>query len=119
VNKKKRTRVEIRLTPEEKKKIQEYAKEDHLTVSNYIKNTAMRKIFLANRVEYTSELRGLNFQIAKVGNNVNQIAKHLNTVKETYPGDFSAFQDVMARYLEKMAEAERLLKRMYAKLAGL
>jgi len=112
-----RIRIEIRLTNEEKKMIQEYAKSDGLTVSDYIKRTALKKVLLSNRVEYTTDLRDLNFELNKIGNDVNQMAKHFNSKKDMGPQDFRSFQGMMVLYLEKMATVEHQLKLIYSKLS--
>jgi len=112
-----RIRIEIRLTKEEKKMIQEYAKSDRFTISDYIKQMALKKAVVSNRVEYTTDLRNLNFELNKIGNNVNQMAKHFNSKREMDTQDFKAFQGTMAAYLEKMTVVERQLKLMYSKLA--
>jgi len=71
-------RLSIRLTEEEKKMINSYAKADGLTVSDYIKNVALKNRYIAKRIEYQTDLREFNFEIHKIGVNINQLARHVN-----------------------------------------
>lgn len=115
-NKKATARLEVRLTFEEKALIRNFSKQDGLSISDYIKRTALKQVVLSNRVEYTTDLRNLNFELSKIGNNVNQIAKHFNSQQIT-PQDFQSFQDLMKVYFEQMALIEHRLKQMYSKLS--
>jgi len=110
-------RLAIRLTEDEKRLVFGYAKQDRLSISDYIKQMALKKAVVSNRVEYTTDLRNLNFELNRIGNNINQMAKHFNSKKEMDTQDFKAFQGMMAAYLEKMMVVERQLKLMYSKLA--
>lgn len=110
----------LRCTEDEKEAIQKYAKEDGLTVTEYIKRLALKKVIIANRIEYNSDLRTLNFEISKVGTNINQIAKNVNRTekfKTIDAGTINVFHLFMKDYLTKLDDANMLLKKMYKKIS--
>lgn len=115
-------RLEIRLTSNEKALIKKYAKKDGLSVSDYIKRTALKQVVFSNRLEYTSDLRTLNFEIHKIGNNINQLAKHVNRadkLKTIDAGAINAFQILMEQYLDMTDEVRDVLNKMFMKMARL
>lgn len=70
-------RLEFRLSDEDKKKIQENAMSADLSVSDYVRKSAL-KLRLSRKMDVDPELlKALN----KIGSNVNQIAKHANIEK--------------------------------------
>lgn len=69
-----KTRIEIRLLPAEKEKIEQSAAALHMTVTDYIRACCLRK-----RVMDTSWVPEITKQIVKIGVNVNQIATVANT----------------------------------------
>ena len=69
-----KTRIEIRLLPVEKEKIEQSAAVLHMTVTDYIRACCLRK-----RVMDTSWVPEITKQIVKIGVNVNQIATVANT----------------------------------------
>ncbi|MEU3030006.1 plasmid mobilization relaxosome protein MobC [Streptomyces incarnatus] len=58
--------------------------------------------------DYIDELNALRNQVAKIGNNVNQIAKKLNSNGHPHPGDTAA-----------LAQAERTLTAVRAAISGI
>ena len=68
-----KTRIEIRLLPAEKEKIEQSAAALHMTVTDYIRACCLRK-----RVMDTSWVPEITKQIVKIGVNVNQIATVAN-----------------------------------------
>lgn len=111
-------RLSVRLTEEEKITIQKFAKDDGLSISEYVKKMALKKVVISNRLEYTSDLRKLNFELGKIGNNVNQLAKHFNSNK-IIPQDFKEFQKIMKDYFEHNGQIRDRLSQIYSKLAKL
>lgn len=113
-------KIEIRLTDTEKKLIQSYAKEDGLTVTDYVKTLALKQVLFSKRLEYTSDLRTVIFEINKIGNNINQIAKHVNRTekyKTIDAGTINVFHIFMRDYLKLLADVKGTLKQMYKKIS--
>ena len=66
----------IRITPTEKKNIQAKAATAHMSVSGYIvKLSEDKKIIVAEKIPQ------LLYEFAKIGTNINQVAKIANTQK--------------------------------------
>lgn len=89
-------RVEIRLTSAEEKSLAAHASDDGLTVSDFIRKAALGS---KPRIQQANPERAvlirLLAELGKVGSNVNQIAKALNTdlakgQKATVPGEVIA-----------------------------
>lgn len=115
-------RLSIRVTDEEKQLIHAYAKRDGLTVSDYIKSIALQKVIIEKRVEYNKDLRDLNFEISKIGTNINQLAKHVNKaekLKTIDAGSINVFNIFMKEYFELLHQATSTLKSMYKRLSSL
>ena len=63
------SRVEVRMTPEEKENLKRKATEAHMTVSKYIIHLSQTK-----RVILKEDIAKLTVEISRIGNNINQIA---------------------------------------------
>ena len=65
--------INIRISNEDKKKIEELAKKSKLNMSEYIIKSSLNAniIVEADKSEYISELR-------RIGNNINQITRNVN-----------------------------------------
>lgn len=70
------------LTPEQSLKVEELANEKQMSVQEYIK-ALLKANTVGNGyvVPKNNELKYLVLEIRKIGSNVNQIVKHINTVK--------------------------------------
>ncbi|MFJ9377555.1 MobC family plasmid mobilization relaxosome protein [Streptomyces sp. NPDC101455] len=87
--------VTARFAPHEKHDIQSAAKAEHVTMARYIADATMARVrgeitVAAPRTVYddaVDELAALRTQIARIGNNVNQIAHRLNTDGDPHPVD--------------------------------
>ncbi|MET7489728.1 MobC family plasmid mobilization relaxosome protein [Streptomyces sp. NPDC005538] len=87
--------VTARFAPHEKHDIQSAAKAEHVTMARYIADATMARVrgeitVAAPRTVYddaVDELAALRAQIARIGNNVNQIARRLNTDGDPHPVD--------------------------------
>ena len=72
-------KASIRFTDEEYKNIEAKTKKDNITVSEYIRRTAIRGYY-TNKVKQSGILQILS-SLNKIGINLNQIAKYVNTNK--------------------------------------
>ncbi|XUL89033.1 plasmid mobilization protein [Streptomyces galilaeus] len=92
--------VTARFAPYEKQAIQSAAKAEHVTMARYIADATMARVrgeitVAAPRTVYDDaidELAALRAQIARIGNNVNQIARRLNTDGHPHPVDAAILQ---------------------------
>jgi hypothetical protein len=87
--------VTARFAPHEKHDIQSSAKTAHVTMARYIADATMARVHgeitvAAERTVYDDaidELAAMRAQIARIGNNVNQIARRLNADGDPHPVD--------------------------------
>ncbi|MFD6309146.1 plasmid mobilization relaxosome protein MobC [Streptomyces sp. NPDC060223] len=87
--------VTARFAPHEKHDIQSSAKTSHVTMARYIADATMARVrgeitVAAERTIYddaVDELAAMRAQIARIGNNVNQIAHRLNADGDPHPVD--------------------------------
>lgn len=94
----------IRITPTEKKNIQAKAATAHMSVSGYIvKLSEDKKIIVAEKIPQ------LLYEFAKIGTNINQVAKIANTQKFVN-------NELLATVDEKMDELKTLLQKILAEL---
>ncbi|MFF4603607.1 MobC family plasmid mobilization relaxosome protein [Streptomyces sp. NPDC001339] len=99
-------RVDARYSVEEKAAILAKAKSLHVSGAHYVAVVALGHVhgdltLAGQRTElddYIDELNALRQQVAKIGHNVNQIAKKLNSGGNPHPGDTAT-----------LAQAERTL----------
>jgi len=75
--------VSVRLDDKTYNNLVEQAKNLDLTLSDLIRKklTKNKNIVIKNDNKKLYELNRLNLQISKIGNNINQIAKYVNTQK--------------------------------------
>ena len=74
--------IKFRLSAEEKAKIEEQAAAANMTVSEYA-----RKALLNRQVKNYDNVIPLYMQIQRIGNNINQAVKLMNTYKVLNEGD--------------------------------
>ncbi|MEU6990603.1 MobC family plasmid mobilization relaxosome protein [Streptomyces sp. NPDC046465] len=88
-------RVTVRFASHEKQSIQAAKRAEHVTMATYIADATMARVrgeitVAPVRTAYDDaidELVALRTQIARIGNNVNQIARRLNTGGKPHPVD--------------------------------
>ena len=100
------TRVEVRMTPEEKENLKRKADEAHMTVSKYIIHLSQTK-----RVILKDDIAKLTVEISRIGRNINQIA---------YIGNYQKFVNrtqlkVVSEYLKQIEDLQRkILRAMFS-----
>ena len=100
------SRVEVRMTPEEKENLKRKADEAHMTVSKYIIHLSQTK-----RVILKDDIAKLTVEISKIGRNINQIA---------YIGNYQKFVNrtqlkVVSEYLKQIEDLQRkILRAMFS-----
>ena len=100
------SRVEVRMTPEEKENLKRKAEEAHMTVSKYIIHLSQTK-----RVILKDDIAKLTVEISRIGNNINQIA---------YIGNYQKFINrtqlkVVSEYLKQVEDLQRkILRAMFS-----
>lgn len=77
VNRKRNVAVTVRMTEEEKNKFDELVKKSRLSQSDFFIKTALQKKIYD--VGIKNDLRSVQHELSKIGTNINQIAKNLNS----------------------------------------
>ncbi len=78
-------RIEIRLTKSEKNKIRRYAAEsNHKTLSSYTRDRLLHPVLFVENPEPYSKV---SYELNRVGTNINQIARRVNTHDEVTKND--------------------------------
>ena len=95
-----RTKVmKFRATEEEASEIRRKAAAAGMTVSRFLRTSAVKsQVVLYN----TADLYGLRSEIKKIGNNVNQIAMVVNSNKEAFYGDIVSLKKQFSELSEKI-----------------
>ena len=100
------SRVEVRMTPEEKENLKRKAAEAHMTVSKYILHLSQTK-----RILLKDDIAKLTVEISRIGRNINDIA---------YIGNYQKFINrtqlkVVSEYLSEVAELQKkILSAMFS-----
>ena len=100
------SRVEVRMTPEEKENLKRKAAEAHMTVSKFIIHLSQTK-----RVILKDDIAELTVEISRIGNNINQIA---------YIGNYQKYVNrtqlkVVSEYLSEVVELQKkILSAMFS-----
>jgi hypothetical protein len=91
------------LTPEQSLKVEELANEKQMSVQEYIREllkvTTQGKGYV---VPKDSEIKYLILEVRRIGSNINQIVKHINTVKAI------SIYDIQ-RIKERLTQLEQLI----------
>ena len=100
------SRVEVRMTPEEKENLKRKAAEAHMTVSKYILHLSQTK-----RIILKDDIAELTVEISRIGNNINQIAHVGNTQKFINRTQLK----VVSEYLSEVVELQKkILSAMFS-----
>ena len=100
------SRVEVRMTPEEKENLKRKAAEAHMTVSKYILHLSQTK-----RIILKDDIAELTVEISRIGRNINDIA---------YIGNYQKFINrtqlkVVSEYLSEVVELQKkILSAMFS-----
>lgn len=76
--------VKFRCTEAEKMEIERLASENHMSINTYLRKMALEGHIV--NVDF-SELKNLVYEVNRIGNNVNQIAYHVNRDNMVYKSD--------------------------------
>jgi hypothetical protein len=109
---KRETEIKIRLTDREKDELRTLAKEEGLSVSEYIRKHTLKK--QAERELKMEMERQLIYELNRIGNNLNQMARGINILKKkgTLEGeDRKLLKSIEARVEKAIKEFEVVVKK--------
>jgi hypothetical protein len=94
------------MTAKEKEELKKLAKEEGLTISQYIRKQVLKK-----QVKETGEIKELKYEIRKIGVNINQMAWALNVLKTKEKIGDKVFLEIKARIEKSLAQLEEVTKK--------
>ena len=113
-------RIEIRLTEEELHILQKLEYETKLSRSLlFVKRILHQQDFFIT-IDVLKELASLGQEVGRIGVNINQMAKHCNTVIKSQslnPKIAEEFNKLMAEFLGEEKELNKLFRQMYRTMA--
>ena len=89
-NRLRKNRIVIRVTDDELRIINKKAEASRLNRTKYIIETLINGYVIVQDLE---SLRNLTNEINKIGVNINQIAKHINTTNNIYKSDIEELKE--------------------------
>ena len=92
------SRVDVRMTPEEKENLKNRADKAHMSVSKYIVYLSETK-----RVILKDDIEKLTVEISRIGSNINEIAYIGNYQKYFCKGQL----EVVSKYLQQIIELQK------------
>lgn len=101
----------FRCTLEERQKIEKAAKEEKMTISEYMRMKVLKSENPRIPTEVMELLNDLKYQNAKIGTNVNQVARFCNSKQTAHFGDYQ----LLIKHLKKL---EWEYQRVYRLLMG-
>ncbi|MGV8135036.1 MAG: plasmid mobilization relaxosome protein MobC [Mangrovibacterium sp.] len=107
--------IKIRCLLQEKEEIIRRAKTYGLTVTDYVLKKCLDKKIVFNHIEIVQEIHQLNLEMARAGNNINQLAKYANTlqkVKRLKPEIANRLNTFMTDYLQKQDEIRKVFRKL-------
>ena len=95
-NKKKRVLIQLRSSYEEKITLKEFARLAGMNITDFIKSRTLQKPPRMKVVTPEREilLRMLS-ELSKIGSNINQIAKKVNTTGDLYPEEIKELKEMV------------------------
>jgi len=80
--KKRSSYVRFRCSEEEKKQISSLSKTYGISMTDYIMRKALDMKLVTNHVQMMNEIHAIGNELARSGNNINQLAKHVNALNK-------------------------------------
>jgi hypothetical protein len=111
--------IPIRITPSKLAYIDEQAKKLNLNRSTWIEDRCFSQenpqiLELKPDTQYYEVLKQLNYQLAMIGNNINQISRHINTIVAS-GGEVPQYIDSP----ESLTELSKKISQLKSSVAGI
>lgn len=112
-NEKQATQINIRCSIEQYEKIKKTAKDSGLSVTDYLLKRALNNKIVYNYNALIDELNAVGTEFSRAGNNINQLAKHANSLSKIGKLDKSLIDRldlVLLDYTKKYDDIRVLLR---------
>lgn len=110
-------RITLRLSQELKNKWQSHCNKSNIYLSDFIVNTVEGKMLENDRKEIMSFIEKQGNIFAKIENNINQIARYINTEKRLPNELLSDYNKKLKELNSLKTEQNRIIKKIYTELA--
>lgn len=117
--KKRTAEIKARCLVEEKEKIKFLAKESGLNISDYVLKKSLDQKVWGNYKELHREIHSIGTEFSRVGNNINQLARHANTLEKIGQLDKFSVERLnlmLIDYLNKHDEVRVVLRKIVREL---
>lgn len=113
----KKSRIEFRIEESKKKEWMKYCDENALFLSDFIISSVDRKLLSSERKEIMTFIEKQGNIFAKIENNINQIARTINTEKNIHPQLLSYYNEQLKELVLLKDEQNKMFKKIYGFLA--
>lgn len=113
----KETRIFIRLQKEKKQAWKRLCKARNISLSSFIIDSVEQKMLADERRKVTAFIEKQDNLFAKIGNNINQVAKYVNTQKGISSEELQGFNRQLEKLEELKKEQNRIFLMIYKHLA--
>lgn len=113
-------KITLRCTKKDKEMLKEIAVICNLTLSEYLTKKGLDERIVENRIKIITSLNTVILELARGGNNINQLAKHANRHKNIDGLDekmMFSYNLLLDEYLNNMASLKTIFKGIYRELA--
>lgn len=105
-------RIEIRISKVEKDILKALAKEKNMTMTDYVLESCLKENSTTVKSEIGYQIMKMQMSNFKIGNNINQIAKRVNSNKNLSKSDFEEFQKTNEQFRNLISEQNRTIKKL-------
>lgn len=113
----KTARITLRLSHELKNQWQSHCNKSNIYISDFIINTVEGKMLENDRKEIMSFIEKQGNIFAKIENNINQIARYVNTEKRFSEELLKDYNNKLSELNSLKTEQNRIIKKIYTELA--
>ncbi len=113
----KTARITLRLSQELKDQWQSHCNKSNIYLSDYIVNTVEGKMLENDRKEIMAFIEKQGNIFAKIENNINQIARYINTEKQLPEELLKDYNTKLSELNSLKTEQNKIIKKIYTELA--
>jgi hypothetical protein len=114
---KKAARITLRLDQQIKDKWLRHCNKSNIYISDYIVNAVEGKMLENDRKQIMAFIENQGNIFAKIENNINQIAKYINTEKSLHPELLKEYNVKLQELNSLKIEQNKIIKKIYTELA--
>jgi len=119
--KRKSSYVRFRCSEEEKKQIISLSKTYGVSMTDYIMRKALDMKLVTNHLQMMNEIHALGTELARSGNNINQLAKHVNALNKAGRLDqmfLPQLADLLEKHHRKQDEIRTAIRKITREMSG-